>query len=510
MTLLHTLFSAPPTDWLLFAGFFVGILLFIIVAEKARSLLGWPAEVNRKLVHVGTGLLIFFCAFLFESNVPLIWMAIIFMLVNLVGVRTGLLKGMHGTQRHTYGTVYYPLTFLILVATCWENHKVILMMSMLILSISDAAAAIVGESLKDPHVYNLAGDTKSREGSLTMLLTTLLLFLFILPRIVTLDQMEMSLGRALWIGIIVATVATALEALSSGGSDNLTAPLGAAYILFLMLSGDRDYNTQVTLGFTLALLVGWLSYKAKFLSPSGSVATFLLGTVIFGAGGLAWTLPILTFFILSSLLSKMGKKGKARFDLIFEKSSTRDVGQVIANGGIAGFAVVLYTFFPNPIWYAVYLGAVAAVNADTWATEIGVFSRFKPRSIFSLKQVEHGTSGGITPLGCLASLLGSLLIALSGFLVAPKEFGIFPGSVTFWILTAAGLTGSLVDSLLGATIQAQYRCLSCKKVTEKKSHCGIGTTRISGFEWMDNDRVNVLCAFSAALLVMIFCVLLDH
>ena len=135
MNLLQTLFNAPPADWIRFAVFFVGILLFIALAEKARSALGWPAEVNRKLVHVGTGVLIFFCAFLFESNVPLIWMAIVFMIVNFVGIRTGLLKGMHGTRRFTYGTVFYPLTFLILVAGCWENHKVILMMSMLILFI---------------------------------------------------------------------------------------------------------------------------------------------------------------------------------------------------------------------------------------------------------------------------------------------------------------------------------------------------------------------------------------
>ena len=50
---------------------------------------------------------------------------------------------------------------------------------------------------------------------------------------------------------------------------------------------------------------------------------------------------ILTFFILSSLLSRLGRSAKARYDLIFEKGSRRDHAQVLANGGIAGALMVL-------------------------------------------------------------------------------------------------------------------------------------------------------------------------
>ncbi|NQT25154.1 hypothetical protein HQ585_07360, partial [candidate division KSB1 bacterium] len=128
MNLLEFFFGAPASDWIKFAGFFLGIFLFIFIAEKTRSALGWPAEVTRKLVHIATGVLIFFCAFLFESQIPLIYMAGIFIVVNFLGIQSGKLKGMHGTERHTWGTVYYPLTFLILVLTCWEHHKTILMM----------------------------------------------------------------------------------------------------------------------------------------------------------------------------------------------------------------------------------------------------------------------------------------------------------------------------------------------------------------------------------------------
>lgn len=501
MNLLEFFFGAPASDWIKFAGFFSGIILFIFIAEKGRSLLGWPAEVNRKLVHIATGVLIFFCAFLFESQIPLIWMAGIFIVVNFLGVQSGKLKGMHGTARRTYGTVYYPLTFLILVLTCWKNHKTILMMSMLILAISDAAAAIVGENLKKPHEYILVRDRKSIEGSAVMFLTTLFLIVIVMPRVAYLDNLTFPWWRTLWIGMIVAAVATALEALSSAGSDNLTAPLGAACVMSLMIAQPMMTNIQVTQGFGLALLVAILSVRAGFLNSSGGVATFLLGTLIFGAGGWAWAIPILTFFILSSLLSKIGKKKKDGLD--YEKSGRRNIDQVLANGGLAGLAVMLYTFSPNPLWYALFLGSVAAVNADTWATEIGVFSRFKPRSILNLKIVEHGTSGGITPLGTFASLAGSALIFASGWVITPEIFrSVLTGPIV-WIIIGAGLAASLFDSLLGATVQAQYRCVECGKITEKEIHCSEETKLQSGFSWLNNDGVNALSALFAMLIVWI-------
>lgn len=492
MNILNSLFAAPASDWMKFAAFFIGIFLFITAAEKTRSALGWPAEVNRKLVHIGTGLLIFFCAFLFESQIPLIWMAGIFIIVNFMGVQSGKLKGMHGTERKTYGTVYYPLTFLILVLTCWHSHKTILMMSMLILAVSDAAAAIVGGSLKNPRAFVLMRDRKSLEGSAAMFLTTLLLITLVMPRIAYLDNLTFPWWRAVWIGILAAAAAAVLEALSTGGSDNLTAPLGAAYIMSMMIGRSIDVNIQVTQGFFLALIVALLSVRSEFLSPSGGAAAFLLGTLIFGAGGWAWTVPILTFFILSSLLSKLGKKKKDRLD--YEKSGCRDIYQVLANGGPAGLAVMLYTFFPDPIWYALYLGAVAAVNADTWATEIGVFSRFKPRCIMNFKKVEHGASGGVTPLGTLSSLAGSALIFLSGWLAAPEAFRQAVGGHMAWIVPGAGLAASLFDSVLGASVQAQHRCKRCGKITEKKVHCGEETGPHSGWRGLNNDGVNALSA----------------
>ena len=73
--------------------------------------------------------------------------------------------------------------------------------------------------------------------------------------------------------------------------------------------------------------------------------------------------------------------------------------------------------WPDPVWWLIFVGVMATVNADTWATEIGGMSKSIPRSIMNGKPVPAGTSGGITGLGLLASLLGGAFIGLVGGMV---------------------------------------------------------------------------------------------
>ncbi len=147
------------------------------------------------------------------------------------------------------------------------------------------------------------------------------------------------------------------------------------------------------------------------------------------------------------------------------------------------------------IWFA-YAGAMAAVNADTWATELGVLNPSRPRLITNRQPVDPGTSGGISLYGTLASLGGAALIGLVGAAFSPA------GARLPLILAASlgGLCGSLFDSLLGATVQAIYYCPECDKETERHPiHiCGTETTQIRGWAWLNNDLVNLLASVLGA------------
>ena len=251
---------------------------------------------------------------------------------------------------------------------------------------------------------------------------------------------------------------------------------------------------QILYGFLLAVIVAYLAYRAHSLNKSGAVAATLVGTVIFGLGGWSWAILLMIFFITSSGLSRAFKNRKRGLDEKFSKGHERDAGQVFGNGGLATFFAALHAFYPESIlpWIG-FAVSLAAVNADTWATELGVLNPTPPRMITNLgRRVEKGTSGGISLFGTLASLLGAAVIALPAIFLSP----VVPLSLGYiFLISLCGLAGSLFDSFLGATVQAMYYCPLDEKETEKHPlhTCGTPTVHIRGWQWLDNDWVNFAC-----------------
>jgi uncharacterized protein (TIGR00297 family) len=278
------------------------------------------------------------------------------------------------------------------------------------------------------------------------------------------------------------------------------------------------------IGLLGSLLIVMLAYWKRSLSFSGAAAACILGTTMYALGSLAWFGTLIAFFISSTLLSKMKQKRKSAAESGFAKGSRRDAGQVAANGGIGLLLCAASAIWPDPIWWTMYIGVMAAVNSDTWATEIGGLSRSMPRSIVNGKRVTAGTSGGITWLGLTASAAGGIFIGAAAWICVQlggppftSLVGSGAGQLTDWgshsvlliplLVTglSAGLIGSLFDSWLGATAQVMYRCPVCGKEVEKNLHCHTVTVRIRGLSWLNNDAVNAISsvvAGAAALLLM--------
>jgi len=477
-------------EWITFGAFFIGIFLLIGAAEFVRSSLKWGPETSRKMVHVIVGIMVATCPLIFESNIQPITLAVIFIAVNVLALKSHAFKSMHATDRTTFGTVYFPIAFLILAAFFWEK-PITLILSLLVMTFSDTLASIVGGQEKKPLKFTLWEDEKSLQGSAAMFLsTTLIIYVgtdffawlfgaaFFLP-------LNVLIGCAAFVGLM----ATLAEATSNKGSDNLSVPLVTAisYEIYLI-----NY-THGTLPVLLLWMVGsavifFLAHKLRSLNGGGTATAFVMGMFIFGTGGAQWIMPILAFFILSSILSKLGKKSADAT----QKSSNRDVLQVLANGGVPMIIAIVHFFHPFDLSYVMFLGAIAAATADTWATEIGFFSKYDPRHILNFRPVAKGTSGGVTILGFIGSLLGAGFIAWIG------------GFVAGGLVVAAGFVGSFVDSLLGGSIQAKFTCSVCTKETEKRSHCGERTHHSVGFKWLDNDGVNFVNTIVGAVVVLFF------
>jgi uncharacterized protein (TIGR00297 family) len=253
--------------------------------------------------------------------------------------------------------------------------------------------------------------------------------------------------------------------------------------------------TQLALGLVLGVIVALGARRALMLTTGGAISAATVGTLAFGVGGWAPAILLLTFFVSSSLLSRQGSERKQTLAVRSAKGGRRDEWQVLANGAVPALLSVGYGLTNQDLWLVGLAGALAASNADTWATEVGVLARTQPRMITSLRPVEAGTSGAISPLGSIAALAGALLIGLVG---SP----LVGNTALLYIAGAGGLLASFLDSLLGATVQAQYVCPNCDHLTERHpAHtCGTATVLVSGWPWLGNDPVNLAASVAGAAL----------
>lgn len=242
--------------------------------------------------------------------------------------------------------------------------------------------------------------------------------------------------------------------------------------------------------------IGFAGYRWRVLSASGALGAVVIGTLVLGCGGWSWAAALIFFFVSSSLLSLYARERKAAFSGGLARGVRRDIVQVMANGGLAAGIAVAYFFKPETLLFAFFVGVLASVIADTWATEVGMASGKTPVLVTSWRPVPVGTSGGVTLEGTVASGGGALVVAAVAYLGMTLEGGSSSGW-KLWGLVPAGLVGgvvgAMVDSLLGATLQGQYHCASCQKITEKRVHgCGRRTDLLRGWAWLNNDVVNFL------------------
>jgi len=259
---------------------------------------------------------------------------------------------------------------------------------------------------------------------------------------------------------------------------------------------------QLAAGFVLAIIVAWIAYTVHSLSRGGAIAATWVGTIIFGLGGWQWSVLLLAFFISSSALTRAFKDRKRGLNEKFSKGSERDAGQVLGNGGLATAFVLLNAIFPLHSWTWIgFAAALASVNADTWATELGTLNPNPPRMITDLrKRVEAGTSGGVSLWGTVAAFLGASVIGVLAAVLYPNVHWSL-----FIPITISGLLGSLFDSFLGATVQAMYFCPRDQRETEKHPlhTCGTETIHIRGWTWLNNDCVNFACGASGVLMIFL-------
>ena len=250
-------------------------------------------------------------------------------------------------------------------------------------------------------------------------------------------------------------------------------------------------------------LFGWLSLRTRIVDKSGLVAGFVVGSLvfIFPKEGWKWFTVILVFHLVAAQFTKYKYEAKRRRGFAQEKGGARAWQNVFANGGFAALLAIGEGLFASELFLAGFIGAVGTATADTLATEIGLLYPRNPRSIADLrKKVPPGTSGGVSPLGEFATLLGSFIIGLAAWLLGVFASPEWSFMKVMTVTLISGFLGCTVDSMIGATVQGMFRCSICSKITESKKHCGEPSICISGCKTIDNNLVNFISTGVGALI----------
>ena len=202
---------------------------------------------------------------------------------------------------------------------------------------------------------------------------------------------------------------------------------------------------------TLLALLGlsMLGYALGALDLLGSVASFFLGLLIALLGGLDWLFLMVAFTGLGVVATRLGYAKKKQRRLAEGEAGERGVPNVMGNGAAAGLAVLCgqISLVPHLAVQLAYATAVAAVTADTLASEIGSLAD-KVRSIVPpFQALPVGSNGGVSLRGHLSALLGAGIIATLAVPLVhlPLRWA--------WVPLVAGFLGCQLDSLLGATLE---------------------------------------------------------
>jgi uncharacterized protein (TIGR00297 family) len=454
---------------------FIAYMVFILSLGYFRPEGKHSKYLIRKSVHLITGLVIFYLTFQVSRKTLLI----LFVAGSVFSFLTYFVRRfnyIHVTGESSYGTLFYPLGILSSFLLLYKLPLYYFQISLLFLAISDTVANIGGYLLQGNPKFTILSEKKTPLGIAGFAITAYFICLALLPRT--------SNHTVLYI-LLTVVCAIHFEIISHRGSDNLAIPFGTA--LFFYLTHGRDIDATWIFAVILTMgLISILLYRTGILTRNGTIAAHLLGIYLFGLLGIHWGLPVAFFFVTSVIFTRIN----GRINRKVHVAGRRNIWQVMANIFTGLLFSIWFLVSSQEIFIYLFVSALAAVTADTWASEIGPVFHKRCFSLAGWRTAAAGVSGGISLAGTLGAFSGSFLVTLLAWTV------FFPGMDFHMVLfiALAGFLASFVDSFLGAFLEPR---LNRMDYFMKRS----GSESIS-----PNDIVNLLASFSAPL----FYLFLDH
>lgn len=193
-----------------------------------------------------------------------------------------------------------------------------------------------------------------------------------------------------------------------------------------------------------------LAYAVRALDLLGAVASFFLGLEVALLGGIAWLALMTLFPVIGVVTTRIGYGRKAERRAAEASGGERSVGNVLGNGlgpGLAALALLFAPFVPERAAALAFATALAAVTADTVASEIGALSTRARRILPPFQALPVGANGAVSLLGQVAAFAGASVLAAAAWLLLDLPLSLA------WVPALAGFLGCQLDSVLGATLE---------------------------------------------------------
>ena len=447
------------------------VLILAIACEVAWRNRYVPQWLARKVLHIAAVGSCALVPLLLEDLALLRWIVIGSEFILIWLVVSGRLFDQDGSK--SWGILLFPVPYLFLLYV--ESDRWLIALPMAILAFADSFAALAGLFFSH-RFFRFTADPKSMTASVAFVLVSILVMVFF-PEIRSFLAVVPLWASIAMVGVI-ALLLTGIEALASRGTDNLFIPL-AAWLLVKEIttaSIHTSFITSLVITCALAIIFTWACIRMRLLTLGGAIAASLIGVWVMYFAGAFWLIPLFVFLAGSTLFGRLNRTA-ATTDR--KHGKPRDAIQVICNGGVFAAAASI----PDPQLAQMAMGASIAVSAaDTWASEIGMAFRGRTIDITTGRNVPSGLSGGISLAGSAGALFASLLFAVLAVVLMDRS------GLQMLPFMIAGMGGMLVDSLFGSKLQPHFRCADGSLSDERRS----GSKRISGFNWMSNDAVNII------------------
>lgn len=218
----------------------------LLVVEAIGKRLKWPQFFTRKIIHIGAGMWIWGILLLFDTWTVGIIPFATFIVLNYGFYRFKIFKAMDAVDSSP-GTVYFAFSITVLFALLWRTGGAVdrgardlapvAAAAVMAMAWGDGLASIIGQRF-GRHPYTTFGHRRTWEGSATMAVASfaaILLTLVLLPgSALSPNSTPLATKPALLTSVLGAAVATAAEAFSPAGTDNLSVPLLTGLALFLI------------------------------------------------------------------------------------------------------------------------------------------------------------------------------------------------------------------------------------------------------------------------------------